>query len=301
MGKKYYTLMVLTDATSVMRKYRIPKSLLKGIIISVVAMIFTAGGFIYNYWQINQKVAQLEEYRQEYNKQRVHLQTIEKTVGKFKKEIADLSKSNQKFRVMVGLPELKNLQQVSGIGGETEPTDFQEFVQQCEDALLKKLYADVEEMKLDILTEQNNLQEITEEVEDKKTLLSSTPSIWPTTGWITSGFGYRRSPFTGKREIHKGLDIANRFGSPIVAPSDGIVTFAGRKGSLGKVVVLEHGYGYSTRFGHASETLVRVGEFVKRGQIVARVGSTGRSTAPHVHYEVRLNGVAVNPYNYILD
>jgi len=298
---KFYTLMILPESTGQMRKHRIPKSLVKGAVAGAVVLVCVAAGFIYSYLQLNQKVARLEEYRQGYNQQRVHLQTLEKTVGKFKKELADLTKSNQKFRIMVGLPEGKSLQQVSGIGGEGEGTSFQEFIQQCEDALLKKLYADLEMVKLDISQEQNNLQEITETVKDKTSLLTSTPSIRPTSGWMTSGFGYRRSPFTGRREMHRGLDIASRFGTPIVAPADGIITYAGRKGSLGKVIVLEHGYGYSTRFGHASKLLVRVGERIKRGQIIAKVGTTGRSTAPHLHYEVRLNGVAVNPYNYILN
>lgn len=301
MAKKYFTLMVLPEATSKMRKYRIPKSLIKGAIISAVVLLITATGFGYSYLKLNEKVAHLEQYRQKFNQQRIHLQAIELTVGKFKKELAELNTSNHKFRVMVGLPEAKNLQQVSGIGGESESNNLQEFVQECQDTLIKKLYADIENIKLEISKEQNNLQEITETVEDKKSLLVSTPAIWPTTGWITSGFGYRRSPFTGQREMHKGLDIAARFGTSIKATADGIVTFSGRKGSLGKVVVLEHNYGYSTRFGHTSELLVRVGEKVKRGQIIARVGTTGRSTAPHLHYEVRLKGVAVNPYNYILD
>ncbi len=301
MAGKFYTLMILPESTGQMRKHRIPKSLVKGAVASVVVLVCVAAGFVYSYVQLNQKAVRLEEYRQGYNQQRVHLQILEKTVGKFKKELTDLTKSNRKFRIMVGLPEGKGLQQVSGIGGEGEGATFQEFIQQCEDALLKKLYADLEQIKLDISQEQNNLQEITETVKDKTSLLTSTPSIRPTSGWMTSGFGYRRSPFTGRREMHKGLDIASRFGTPIVAPADGIVTYAGRKGSLGKVVVLEHGYGYSTRFGHISKLLVRVGEHIKRGQIVAKVGTTGRSTAPHLHYEVRLNGVAVNPYNYILN
>ena len=301
MADKFYTVMILPDSTSQMRKHRIPKSLVKGVLIAAAGLLLGAGAFIYSYLQLSEKVARLEEYRSNYTQQRVHLQTLEKTVGKFKKELADLSKSNQKFRIMVGLPEARGLQQVSGIGGEGENSTFQDFIQQCEDSLIKKLYADLEQIKLDIAGEQNNLQEITETVKDKKSLLASTPAIQPTSGWLTSSFGYRRSPFTGKREMHKGIDIATRFGNPIIAPADGIVTYAGRKGSLGKVVVIEHGYGYSTRFGHASQLLVRVGERVKRGQVIAKVGNTGRSTAPHLHYEVRINGVAVNPYNYILN
>ena len=101
--------------------------------------------------------------------------------------------------------------------------------------------------------------------------------------------------------MHKGLDIATRYNQPVRAPANGVVTFAGRKGSLGKVIVLEHGYGYSTRFGHNSRVVAKVGDRVKRNQIIAYVGNTGRSTGPHLHYEIRINGVPVNPFNYLLN
>lgn len=133
----------------------------------------------------------------------------------------------------------------------------------------------------------------------REALLAHTPLGYPIRGWITSPFGYRRSPFTGRREFHEGIDIAASVGSPIRVPADGVVVFAGRNGGYGKVVVVDHGYGFSTRYGHCSRILVRVGERVKRGQVIARVGNTGRSTAPHLHYEVRVGKVAVNPYYYL--
>jgi len=133
----------------------------------------------------------------------------------------------------------------------------------------------------------------------REALLAHTPLGYPIRGWITSPFGYRRSPFTGRREFHEGIDIAAPVGAPIRVPADGVVVFAGRNGGYGKVVVVDHGYGFSTRYGHCSRILVRVGERVKRGQVIARVGNTGRSTAPHLHYEVRVGKVAVNPYYYL--
>jgi murein DD-endopeptidase MepM/ murein hydrolase activator NlpD len=138
-------------------------------------------------------------------------------------------------------------------------------------------------------------------LEEKRNLLASTPSILPTVGIISSGFGYRISPFTGKREMHKALDIATSKGSPIVATADGIITFAGSKGLLGNTVLIDHGHGISTRYAHCYKILKKRGDIVKRGDIIARVGNTGRSTGPHLHYEVRINNIQVNPEKYILD
>jgi len=123
----------------------------------------------------------------------------------------------------------------------------------------------------------------------------------PTNGWISSTFGYRVSPFTGRKEFHRGLDIATREGTPIIAPADGVVTYSDQKWLIGNMITIDHGYGMTTLYGHIKELLKNKGERVKRGQVIALVGNTGRSTGPHVHYEVRLNGVPVNPEKYILD
>lgn len=131
--------------------------------------------------------------------------------------------------------------------------------------------------------------------------LASTPSIWPTRGWLTSGFGVRKDPYTGKQTMHMGIDIANQEGVPVVATARGVVTFAGKSGGYGNVIVIDHGYGIRTRFGHLSEIAVGVGDHIDRGDRIGRIGNTGRSTGPHLHYEVEINGVAENPMNYILE
>ena len=122
-----------------------------------------------------------------------------------------------------------------------------------------------------------------------------------TRGWVSSGFGKRVSPFTGLSERHAGIDIANRLGTAVLASADGIVVYSSRNGSLGKTVKIKHGYGLKTSYGHLSKILVKKGEKVKRGQKIAEMGSTGRSTGPHLHYDVTHNGVHVNPFNYILN
>jgi murein DD-endopeptidase MepM/ murein hydrolase activator NlpD len=137
--------------------------------------------------------------------------------------------------------------------------------------------------------------------EDQQALLASAPSIWPVRGWVTSDFSVRLDPYTGERVMHEGLDVAAANGTPVRAPADGTVVFNGMEGGYGHVLVLDHGYGLKTRYGHLSRIDVKLGEKVKRGQFVAAVGNTGRSTGPHLHYEVRVNGVADNPRKFVLE
>ena len=131
-------------------------------------------------------------------------------------------------------------------------------------------------------------------------ILASTPFICPVIGWETSGFGYHRSPITGSREFHRGLDIAAPPGTPVVAPADGVITFYGSKGIWGKTLIVEHGHGISTRYSHLQKSLKTVGSRVARGETVAYVGNSGKSVGPHLHYEVRLHGIPVNPKKFLL-
>jgi len=128
-----------------------------------------------------------------------------------------------------------------------------------------------------------------------------TPSIWPARGWVSSGFGYRLSPFTKEKELHRGLDICSRKGSPILAPADGVVTAIEYDPGYGKTVTINHGYGLNTLYAHLEKVLVKKGQVVRRHQEIAQVGDSGRTTGAHLHYEVHLNGVPVNPVRYILN
>lgn len=149
--------------------------------------------------------------------------------------------------------------------------------------------------------QEQSLAELQAYFQDQKSLLASVPSVWPVRGWVTSDFGSRLDPYTSDHVMHAGLDIAGPHGKEIVAPADGTVVFAGLEGGYGNVVVIDHGYGIKTRYGHLAFIKVKSGERVKRGDILAGMGNTGRSTGPHLHYEVRVNGVAQNPRKFILD
>jgi len=159
--------------------------------------------------------------------------------------------------------------------------------------------------RLDELSEyafalETRTNEVYELSQDKLSYWASTPSIWPVRGWVTSDFGSRISPLSGMPKFHEGVDIAAPYGTPIYAPSDGIASFTGYKGGYGNALVLDHGFGVSTMYAHASNVLVKEGVKVKRGQLVALVGSTGAATGPHLHYEVHVDGVPTDPMKFIL-
>jgi murein DD-endopeptidase MepM/ murein hydrolase activator NlpD len=132
-------------------------------------------------------------------------------------------------------------------------------------------------------------------VERRRSLADATPSIWPVAGWLTSSFGNRRDPFTGDPNFHPGLDISANYGDPVYAPAIGSVSFAGSNGSYGNLVVIDHGFGIVTKYGHLSRFGVSAGRQVNRGDVIGYVGSTGRSTSPHLHYEIWVNDKLTNP------
>ncbi|ATX81187.1 Peptidase family M23 [Mariprofundus ferrinatatus] len=137
-------------------------------------------------------------------------------------------------------------------------------------------------------------------LEAKGDAKSARPHAWPTEGgWISSRFGPRIDPFDGSKSEHKGVDIANRFGAPVLAASRGVVVFAGRMPDYGYVVDIEHGHGYKTRYAHMGSMAVNIGDIVKHNQLIGRVGSTGHSTGPHLHYEVSRNGKLINPRSFL--
>lgn len=145
-----------------------------------------------------------------------------------------------------------------------------------------------------------DLQHLLSTLSQQKSLLAAIPSITPVNGWITSGYGSRISPFTGDQKAHLGLDIAAPVGTPILAPADGVVIFSGKKDGYGNFVMIAHGYGIVSRYGHSQQNMVQPGQRVRRGEQIATVGMTGRTTGPHLHYEVWIDGKSQNPRKFIL-
>lgn len=187
-------------------------------------------------------------------------------------------------------------QRLSDLIREDEERESAELMQE-----FQKLHLAFESVHQHAVSVELDVQALTTALYDQRDYLSSMPTLKPTNGWYTSGFAIRESPFTGKPTMHEGLDIANHVGSPIVAPASGIITYSGPRPGYGNLITIDHGYGIQTQFGHISRSYVKVGERVKRGHKIAAVGNTGRSTGPHVHYEVRVNGIPINPQFYILE
>jgi murein DD-endopeptidase MepM/ murein hydrolase activator NlpD len=178
-----------------------------------------------------------------------------------------------------------------GVGGDDEPVDDQ----------VSLLQRDAQRLGLIAGERELSLSELLGALEDKRHHLASTPAIWPAKGWLTSRFGNRISPFTGARQFHSGIDIAGRRGTDVVAPARGRVVATGNRGPLGRSLTIDHGYGVRTVYGHNDEIHVKRGQEVERGQVVSSLGSSGRSTGPHLHYMVEVKGKAVNPLDYIFD
>jgi murein DD-endopeptidase MepM/ murein hydrolase activator NlpD len=142
---------------------------------------------------------------------------------------------------------------------------------------------------------ENRLKIVRTDVERREALAASTPSIWPTVGWLTAGFGTRPDPFTGEAASHGGLDISTDKGRPVYATANGRIESAGWSGNYGNLIVLDHGYGLKTRYGHLAGFNVKAGDTVERGAVIGYVGATGRATGAHLHYEVLANGQLINP------
>lgn len=179
-------------------------------------------------------------------------------------------------------------------------SDFDSVVQNDEVPAYQTLRGKMNRLDYRILGLTGQIDEIYELNEDKIRFLESTPNLMPVEGWITSSFGFRRSPYSGTYRMHYGIDIASPYGSSVKAPADGKVLLADYKGGYGRKVILDHGFGVSTVYAHASRLFVKEGDLVKRGDAIATVGSTGASTGPHLHYEVHVDGIPSDPLKFTL-
>jgi hypothetical protein len=196
----------------------------------------------------------------------------------------------------VGVSEL-------GMGGapSMENLSFGYLPLHRQDLTSRKIRAFLRELAEEVRLEEVQQQELLLSMRANRDNLSVIPSIWPTEGTVTSDFGPRFSPFTGQVQQHNGLDISARVGTPIYAPARGTVMSAGNDGAYGISLDINHGGGITTKYAHMQKFVVKPGQTVERGDLIGYVGRTGRVTGPHLHYEVRLNGVATNPYAYILN
>jgi murein DD-endopeptidase MepM/ murein hydrolase activator NlpD len=208
----------------------------------------------------------------------------------------------KKARLLANLDDLPEDVTEVGVGGpEYDPATALYTVNDETREAVSLIDADIGKLARQARLQRESYQEIVDKLSASQALLDATPSIRPVaTGYISSRFGRRMDPFTGRASWHRGVDFAARLGTPIYATADGVVSFAGKWFEFGWTVEVSHGYGLVTRYAHCSKLLVQKGQRVKRGEVIARVGSTGRSTATHLHYEVLVDGSRRNPLAYVL-
>jgi murein DD-endopeptidase MepM/ murein hydrolase activator NlpD len=244
----------------------------------------------------------IDEQRDEIGQQRLQIQAFAHEINALKEKLVKLDQFEEKIRVIANLEPSQGDDNLFGVGGAApEDLDPQLEITQRHEGLMREMHRKVDALDRASQRQENSFSTLLDKLEGQRTLLGSTPAIRPANGWTTSRFGHRVSPFTGRKEFHKGVDIANRKGTAILSTANGIVAYAGNKGTMGNVLVIDHGHGMITRYAHLSEVLKKQSEKVKRGDIIAQMGNSGRSTGPHLHYEVHLNGVPVNPEQYILN
>ncbi len=258
--------------------------------------IFLLFIFLIDYITMNVVRQKYRALQDEYNLQKQNITTYKLSINKLEQRIQDFENYAKKINVMAGLKSPEVLREV-GVGGGGRG-DYQSSVPipPQDTGLMKARDASRKAAGVD-----RNLNTLVRFFEDKTIQLATTPSIWPTNGWTTSGFGPRTDPFTGKDGFHYGLDIATNPGNPVYATADGQVISVKFEKIGGNTVILNHGGGVTTVYCHLSKFNVKVGQKIKRWDVIGYVGQTGKALGPHVHYEVRKNGKAVNPWNYIIE
>ena len=331
MLNRFHTILIIPEKTSKVRKFVVPSWLFRGAAIGLGFTLLLGGVMIVDYWYVMSQIGENKELKMENRrlKQQVQifknkLSTVENTMSRIKtfatrlKVITNLEDRGGGLLQSLNSGKLPDASTNTGENSEeklkTDPTltsaeanaeDSSNTPNNPVDSRLRKDSEELDKLFTEVNREtlflEQMLQDQYELLVDQKDFLLATPTRKPSLGYVTSGFGIRKSPYGGRVKMHEGLDIANYPGTPIKAPANGTVIFADSKPGYGKTVIVDHGYGLETWYGHARQLLVSKGQKVRRGDTLAQVGSSGRSTGPHVHYEVRINGTPVNPLSYFLE
>jgi murein DD-endopeptidase MepM/ murein hydrolase activator NlpD len=296
MAKSFYTFIIVPDASSRLRKLKLPSYVLHALAVVGVLVFFVLVGLGFNYMKMAFKSADYDKLQAENTSLKIQKKNLEVAAAKLGEKMNNIESI---FANIQNLVENDNLTKrgrlnVPGVGGSR--VDYS-TAQLLGSANLK----DGMELLKDRTAEMESQLTILQELAQKKAdIRRITPTIWPVKGNLTSHFGNRTDPFDGETtEIHLGVDIAALFGTQVHAPADGVIIYAQRKAAYGNLIIIQHGNGLTTRLGHLSRFNVKVGQKVNKNDVVGYVGTSGRSTAPHLHYEVRLNDRPLNPRNYL--
>jgi murein DD-endopeptidase MepM/ murein hydrolase activator NlpD len=302
LDKEYFNILIFGHKTSKTRHLKIRKKTVKISFYLIGFALLSTTFFFCDYIQVKKKAFELNRLRQETQNQRSQIQFFSARIEDLEKQLSKLKEFDKKIRIIANLEKGQETTPSMGMGGPS-PSDVRDKLKKEKDnaGLVHQMKSDVERLQSEAMSREDSLSELEKLLQVKREMLAHTPSVWPVQGWVTSGFGFRTNPFTGLTQMHEGLDISNRVGTPIVAPANGIISDVGNDIAVGKVVVIFHGFGITSRYGHLNKVFVKVGQRVKRGDKIAEVGMTGKTTGPHLHYEVKINGVSVNPARYILN
>jgi murein DD-endopeptidase MepM/ murein hydrolase activator NlpD len=292
MANDFYTLIVVPHAKAKFRKLQISVRLTKWVLGVSGLLALGLGAVLVHYSWITVEVGELRRLRIENQTLIAKTQAYEQNAGKLQAKLLLLQNLVTKLGVIAGVEQAIPDARVGGVGGvssleSTAPSlDIQ--------SSLKTMEKSVSELT----AKSARLEEV---YQDQKVLLASTPSIWPVRGYLSATFGNRIDPFTGLKDFHTGIDVSTPLGTKVQSPADGVVIFCGPRGGYGNAIQIDHGYGLVTRYAHLAGFNVRPGQKIRRGDTIGFVGNTGKSTAPHLHYEVWVRDQAQNPILYILD
>ena len=307
--KKRIKIWFHSGSTSDIKEVTLQKSVLGFAFLIIIFAVIGAPFVGYDYYclkmeSLNNVVLNQTIHKQnsEIKNQRSQIQSFADKIEILKKRVGNLSKFEEKVRLIADIKQTSGSSGLIGIGAiPQEELDIDIPLEEKHNTLIREMHDQIGQINNAVKTQVFDFTNLIKELEQKRNLLASTPSIRPVNGWITSKFGYRKSPFTGRKEFHAGLDIANKSGTKLIATANGRISYAARKAYIGNMIIIDHGFGRVTKYGHLKKILVKRGQKVKRGDVIGLIGNTGRSTGPHVHYEVRINGTPVNPLKYILN
>jgi murein DD-endopeptidase MepM/ murein hydrolase activator NlpD len=289
MDQRYSTIIFVPHARAKFRKLKVSHRLLFSLISVVTSSLCLSTFFSVQYFTSLSQTHELTKLRRENHDLQSANEQFSKSVESLRTQLATVEDRTRKLAIIAGITTLDEGSQ-GGVGG-LRPTDLGD----------NPYRDDLDKMSFRSKTVDKDLSVLEQRIVERNQVLSSTPSIAPVRGILTDGFGGRSDPFTGEPGTHNAVDISSAVGQAVRAPADGIVVKSEWANGYGNVVYISHGYGYSTRYGHLSGFAVQPGQRIKRGDVIGYVGSTGRSTGPHLHYEVRLNNNPVNPLEYILN
>ena len=288
MHQRYSTIIFVPHARAKFRKLKVSHRLLFSIVSVVTSSLCLSTFFSVQYFTSLSQNHELNKLQRENRELQTANEQFSKSVESLRTQLHTVEDRTRKLAIIAGITTLDETAQ-GGVGG----------LRQNEDLGGSPYRDDVDKMSFRSKRLSTDLSVLEQKFVAQSQLLSCTPSIAPVRGILTDGFGGRSDPFTGEQGAHNAVDISSAVGQPVRAPADGIVVKAEWANGYGNVIYLSHGYGFSTRYGHLSGYAVRPGQRVQRGDIIGYVGSTGRSTGPHLHYEVRVNNVPVNPLEYM--